>query len=106
MSLLKNDQTDEDLPPIRFEIRGSEIDLSKANRLLRKLLTSVGKKQQKRFGHLVHPETGERPTIVLAVPDPSKPAVQCRLDTKSPVLRAWLKDQGIVIDEKFVPLEE
>lgn len=98
MALLKK-KAEVDLSNVRFEVKGEQIDIGGLNRMMRGLMTSVAKKQQKRFGHLQHPETGERPTIVIAIPDPGKPSVQCRLVTDSQPMREWLKQQGIVIDE-------
>jgi len=98
MGLLKKNR-EVDLSNVRFEVKGDEIDIADLNRTMRGLMTSVAKKFQKKFGHLQHPETGERPTIVVVIPDPSKPSVQCRLVTDSQPLREWLKGKGIVIDE-------
>lgn len=99
MSLLKSKPDPENLPAVRYMVKDQEVDLSDLNRMFRKLMESVGRKQQKKFGHLVHPETGERPDILVVLPDPGKPAIQCRLKTDSQVLREWLKSKGIVIDE-------
>jgi hypothetical protein len=99
MGIMKGKADAADLPKVRYEVAGKEIDLENANRMVRKLMQSIAAKQQKNFSKYVHPETGERPDLVLVLPDPSKPSIQCRLVTDSEVLRAWLKEQGVVIGE-------
>lgn len=90
------------VPAVRYEVKGEEIDISKLNRFMRRLLEKTGKTQAKKFAKYVHPETGERPDVVISIPDPGKPSVQARLVTDSPDLREWLKSQGIVIGEVVV----
>jgi hypothetical protein len=72
--------------------------LSVPSRLVRRLLLSEGKKAEKRFGHLVHPETGERPTVVLHIPKGSL-RLELRLVTDSTGLREWLIGKGVVVAE-------
>lgn len=104
-SILKRlrDKREGNVAKVRFEVAGQEITFGEGGNvvdgLVRATMKNLGKKFQKKYAHLVHPETGERPDIVISVPDPKKPSVQCRLVTDSEVLRAWLKGQGIVIGE-------
>lgn len=94
------------LPPVRFTVKDFEVDPnnqdSVTNRLVRRLLKSTGAKMQKKFSHLVHPETGERPQIVIHIENPGKPSIQCKLVTDSAPLRDWLKGQGVVIEDVSV----
>jgi hypothetical protein len=91
-----------DAPNVVYEYGESVIDLKGSagvvNRMTRKIFEAEGRKAVKRFGLLVHPETGERPTIVLHVPRGSV-QLQTRLVTDSPVLREWLISKGVVISE-------
>lgn len=69
------------------------------NRHLRRTLDKIKGQQIKAFGHLVHPESGERPQIWLVVKDVLTAQVEVRLVTDSEPLRAWLKEKGAPIGE-------
>lgn len=97
MGLLKSTST-LDLPAVRYEVKGQGIDLADTNRFVRKLMQSVGAKYAKQFAHLVHPETGERPDVIVAIADPSKPSAQIRISTDSTVMRDWLQSKGVAVD--------
>ena len=97
-----SDNTTE-LPRLIFTQAGSEVDLDSARgmlrRQIRKMLMKEGEKAQKKFGHLVHPETGERPDVVIMLPEKGKLNFRIMLKTDSEKLRDWLKGQGIVIED-------
>ena len=101
MSILKRlaAKRNGDVAKVVYVIGDSEMSLDDAPGIVRFALKGLGKKFQKKFDHLVHPETGERPRIHLVVPNPEKPEVQCRLVTDSEEMRAWLKTKGIDIGE-------
>ncbi len=88
-------------PKVRFFFKEKEIIPTATERLidrkLRRMLDSIAAKQVKKYGHLVHPETGERPDIWLVVENPLKGSISIRLVTDSETLRAWLKSKGVVI---------
>ncbi|AOG03420.1 hypothetical protein [Bosea sp. RAC05] len=90
-------------PKVRFFFKEKEIIPTTTERFLdrkfRRMLQSIGDKQVKKFGHLVHPETGERPEIWLVVENPLTGSVSIRLVTDSEPLRSWLKSKGVVIGE-------
>ncbi len=88
---------------VRFMFKDMEIDptdpLSVGNRAVRKQLVKVGEKQAAKYAHLVHPDTGERPTLNLVIRELFPPSMEVRLVTDSPVVRDWLKGKGIVVGE-------
>ncbi len=88
---------------VRFFMAGSEFDPTDPrqvlNRVARRLLKSTGDKQGRKYGGLVHPETGERPDVHLVIADPTARDMQVRLVTDSVPLRDWLKAKGIVVGD-------
>lgn len=90
-------------PKVRFFFKEKEIIPTSTERYfdrkLRRMLDSIASKQVKKFGHLVHPETGERPEIWLVVDNPLTGSISIRLVTDSEELRTWLKSKGVVIGE-------
>lgn len=97
---------DTPMPNVVYMVADKEIvlegDGNMASRALRKLLKHHGKKAQKKYGHLVHPTSGERPTIVVQVPDPKKAILQIRLKTDSEEMRNWMKTQGLPVVGEIV----
>lgn len=91
-------------PQVRYEVGGTPFDFENkgnlVNRMVRRTLLKQGEIMIKKFGHLVHPDTGERPTLVVSMPNPSKPSVERRLDTDSDVMREWLVAKGFVKEQR------
>jgi len=52
---------------VRFEVAGKEIELSKINRLARRLLESQAKKYRAKYADMLGPNN-ERPTIIIRSP--------------------------------------
>lgn len=106
--------TTSELPNVTFQYGDHEVDLeslqeskdkiglgNKINRMVFRSLKKTAAKVQKQYASLVHPETGERPKIVLYIPDSlfDLNKIQVRLITDSPELKEWIKSKGIVIED-------
>jgi hypothetical protein len=92
---------------VRYEVEGHPIDIEGGtegatlpNRLARRALKKQGERMLKKFGSLAHPETGERPTIVISMPKAGSPRIESRLDTDSEPLRDWLVATGKIKEER------
>ena len=100
---MQTNSTPASAPKVRFFFKEKEIIPTSTERFfdrkLRRTLDSIAAKQVKKFGHLVHPETGERPDIWLVVENPLKGSISVRLVTDSEDLRTWLKSKGVAISE-------
>lgn len=66
-------------PAVRFEVGGKVLDISKANRMARRLLEGQAKKYQKKYMDVVGPN-GEIPTVVIRSVRLMDPKVQVVLE--------------------------
>jgi len=66
-------------PAVRFEVSGKVLDLSKVNRMARRLLEGQAKKFQKKYADVKGPN-GETPTIVIRSPRLMDPKVEIVLE--------------------------
>jgi len=65
--------------PVRYEVAGEEIEISKVNRIARRMLESQTAKLRRKYAHLkdVRDEEGRGVTIVIRQPKPGIKSVEC-----------------------------
>lgn len=98
---------------VEYRFEGDAIDLDATNvagngmlgRHIKRKMRKIGDQMIKQYGHLVHPETGERPTLVVNVKMPKMAqgglsTVEKILVADSESLRDWLRLQGVVVAER------
>lgn len=88
-------------PIVRYQVAGREIDISRMNGKVEKLLRGQMEKQVLKFldrhGDLTHPVTGEQPDFIFLQAKPGDMKIQMRLATDSKELISWLKAKGLEI---------